>query len=44
MTINHNLKELRKKAGLTQEEVAVRVNVTRQAISSYESGRDPAGP
>lgn len=39
MTINHNLKELRKKAGLTQEEVAVRVNVTRQAISSYESGR-----
>ena len=39
MTINHNLKELRKKAGLTQEEVAVMVNVTRQAISSYESGR-----
>ena len=39
MSINHNLKEFRKKAGLTQEEVAEKVNVTRQAISSYESGR-----
>ncbi len=39
MTIPQNLKELRKLSGMTQEEVAAQVGLTRQAISSYESGR-----
>lgn len=38
MTIHQNLKELRKIAGMTQEEVARQVGLTRQAISSYEAG------
>lgn len=39
MNINNNLKKLRTEAGLTQEQVAEKLNVTRQALSSYESGR-----
>ena len=39
MTIHQNLKDLRRASGMTQEEVANRVGLTRQAISSYESGR-----
>lgn len=39
MTINQNMRELRRISGLTQAEVAQRVGLTRQAISSYESGR-----
>ena len=39
MTIQKNLRELRKAAGMTQEEAANQVGLTRQAISSYESGR-----
>ena len=39
MTIYQNLRELRRISGLTQEEVANRIGLTRQAISSYESGR-----
>ncbi|MGO5115218.1 helix-turn-helix transcriptional regulator [Candidatus Avoscillospira sp. LCP25S3_F1] len=39
MSINHNLKRLRQIAGLTQEEVADKIGLTRQAISGYESGR-----
>ncbi len=39
MSIPQNLKELRKLAGMTQEEVAAQVGLTRQAVSSYESGR-----
>lgn len=39
MSINQNLKKLRQIAGLTQEEVADKIGVTRQAISGYESGR-----
>lgn len=34
-----NLKQLRSARGLTQAEVAQRLGVTRQTISSYESGR-----
>lgn len=33
-----NLKQLRTARGLTQAEVAQRLGVTRQTISSYESG------
>ncbi len=39
MAINQHLKQLRQLSGMTQEEVASRVGLTRQAISSYESGR-----
>ena len=39
MKVGGNLKELRLRAGLTQEEVAARVGVSRQAVSGYESGR-----
>lgn len=37
--IHENLKALRQSRGLTQEEVAGRLGVTRQTVSSYESGR-----
>lgn len=39
MAINNTLRQLRLEIGLTQEQVAEKLNVTRQAISSYESGR-----
>ena len=39
MKVGGNLKELRLRAGLTQEEAAARVGVSRQAVSGYESGR-----
>ena len=39
MTINKNLRDVRQISGMTQEEVASRVGLTRQAILSYESGR-----
>ena len=37
--INENLKLLRQAKGVTQAEVAEAITVTRQTISSYESGR-----
>lgn len=37
--IGKTLKELRKRNNITQEAVAQKIGVTRQAISSYESGR-----
>lgn len=39
MTIAENLRQLRRNAGMTQEQVADRIGVTRQALSGYESGR-----
>jgi len=39
MTIHENLRQLRLLRGLTQEQVAGQLNMTRQALSSYESGR-----
>lgn len=33
-----NLKTLRKKKGMTQEELAARLNVVRQTISKWEKG------
>lgn len=38
-SIGENLKLLRQASGMTQEEVAKQMGVTRQTISSYESGR-----
>ncbi len=41
--IHENLKKLRASRRLTQEEVAQKIGLTRQAISSYESGRTQPG-
>ena len=39
MTINQELRQLRLARGMTQEQAAERLGVTRQALSSYETGR-----
>ena len=39
MSIHQNLRTLRISKGMTQEQAAEKLNVTRQTISSYESGR-----
>lgn len=39
MTIHENLRRLRLEKGMTQEQTAERIGMTRQAVSSYESGR-----
>lgn len=38
MKLNDKIKELRKKKGLTQEQLASELNVSRQAITKWESG------
>lgn len=43
MKISETLRLLRGERGMTQEEVAARVGLTRQAVSSYESGRTQPG-
>ena len=41
--INETLKQLRLDRGMTQEQVAEQVGLTRQAVSGYESGRTQPG-
>ncbi len=36
--LNEKIKSLRKQKGLTQEELAIRLNVVRQTISKWEKG------
>lgn len=36
--LNENLRNLRKSKGLSQEELAVKLNVVRQTISKWETG------
>ena len=38
MKLCENLYELRRAAGLSQEELAERLNVSRQAVSKWENG------
>lgn len=38
MTLSEKLQNLRKAAGLSQEQLAERLNVTRQAVSKWETG------
>lgn len=44
MSIHQNLKALRSARHMTQEQVAAQCHVTRQTISSYESGRTRPDP
>jgi len=39
LKVNENLRRLRLSRGLTQEQVAEKIGITRQALSGYESGR-----
>ena len=39
MTFSEKLKNARKTAGMTQEELAIRLSVSRQAITKWESGK-----
>ena len=36
--LSDNIKALRKNKGLTQEELALRLNVVRQTVSKWEKG------
>ena len=36
--LNENIKSLRKSKGITQDELAIRLNVVRQTISKWEKG------
>lgn len=36
--LNENLKILRKNKGLSQEELAIKLNVVRQTVSKWEKG------
>ncbi|WP_294468363.1 helix-turn-helix transcriptional regulator [uncultured Anaerofustis sp.] len=36
--LNENIKALRKSKGLTQEEIAIKLNVVRQTVSKWEQG------
>lgn len=36
--LNENIKTIRKSKGLSQEELAVKLNVVRQTVSKWENG------
>ncbi len=36
--LNENIKTIRKSKGLSQEELAVKLNVVRQTVSKWEQG------
>ena len=36
--LSENLKELRKKKGMSQEQLALRLHVVRQTVSKWEKG------
>ena len=40
MEFKDQIKEIRKKEGLTQEELALKLSITRQAVSNWETGKN----
>ncbi|MEI3218798.1 MAG: helix-turn-helix transcriptional regulator [Lachnoclostridium sp.] len=40
MEFGDQIKDLRKKQNLTQEQFAMKLNVTRQAVSNWENNRN----
>lgn len=36
--LNENIKKLRKSKGISQEELAIKLNVVRQTVSKWENG------
>ena len=36
--LNENIKKFRKAKGLSQEELAIKLNVVRQTVSKWENG------
>ena len=36
--LNENIKRIRKSKGLSQEEMAIKLNVVRQTVSKWENG------
>ena len=39
MTISDRIRELRRKRGISQEELAEQLSISRQAVSKWESGQ-----
>ena len=39
--LNENIKRIRKSKGLSQEELAIKLNVVRQTVSKWENGVSP---
>ena len=37
--LNENIKRIRKSKGLSQEELAIKLNVVRQTVSKWENGK-----
>lgn len=40
MNFGQQIKDLRKKEGLTREQFALKLNVTRQAVSNWENDKN----
>lgn len=38
LMLNENIKRIRKSKGLSQEELAIKLNVVRQTVSKWENG------
>lgn len=38
-TIGNNIKKLRKESGMTQEQISVKLCMSRQTLSNYETGK-----
>ena len=38
--LNENIKRIRKSKGLSQEELAIKLNVVRQTVSKWENGQN----
>ena len=43
ITVGKNIVKLRKEQGMSQEQLAQKIHVTRQAVSNWENRQEPAG-